>query len=326
MLPALPPLIKHLFHRYLRAWDRYAAANPFTWVYGLARTVLALGGLITFLCSSTQTLFDRTLFGKLSLLPFFERINLFFLFGFDHLQYAQGLAVVILLLVVSGVAPRITGILHWWVAFSFQQAGTILEGGDQITAILTLLLIPIALCDNRKNHWAAPIPGASLYRNFIGNIFFTGIAVQMSILYFHAAVEKLYKSPEWLDGTAIYYFSKDPVFGFPQWITPFFDKILPEATMVSALTWSVILLELLLAGALFMSKTKRLILFPAATLFHLSIALLFGLVSFFFAMYGGLILYLIPRHLKFNFTSFAGLAMRKSKVPKLANNRPVAVT
>lgn len=288
-------LIRRIYASYLQRLDDYAMPNPYTWVYGLGRTVLAIGGLITFLFSSTQVLFDHTLFGKLSFDSVFDKINLFYLFGYANLPYVRGLVILVLLAVVSGYRPRLTGVLHWWVMFSFQQAASVLEGGDQVVSILTLLLIPITLLDNRPNHWAPARPRQSLYRSFAGNVFFTLIALQMSAVYFHAAVEKMYRSLEWRNGTALYYFSKDASFGSPPWFAPLYDWLLQLPLVVSTLTWSVMLFELLLFGALFMSESRRKLMLPLGIIFHLFIAIQFGLVSFFFSMTGGLILYLLPR-------------------------------
>jgi len=284
-----------MFRNTLRTLDRYAAVSPFTWVYGLGRSVIALGTLITLLFSGPQVLFDRQLFGSMSLDPALESFNIFFAFGFAHLPYAYAVAIGTLLLVVSGYFPRYTGILHWIVTYSFFQASSIVEGGDQIASIITMLLIPVTLLDGRRNHWVnEPQRPTSYYANFIARGALTLIGLQMAVLYFHAGIEKLYKLDEWKNGTAIYYFFNDPLFGYPDWMSGVLVPGLTNAYVVTTLTWGTILFEIILFGAFFMAPQKRRHLLGPAIGFHFGIALVFGLVSFFCAMAGGLILYMVP--------------------------------
>ena len=38
----------------------------------------------------------------------------------------------------------ITAIPHWWISWSFITSVTVQDGGDQITAVLSLLLVPVS--------------------------------------------------------------------------------------------------------------------------------------------------------------------------------------
>lgn len=279
------------------ALDSYAAKSPFTWVYGLARSVLAVGTLINLLFNSPAVLFDRDTFGNQSLSLTFQKLNIFFVLGYDNLSYSYAIAIVVLLLVIAGVYPRLTGILHWLVSFGFFSAATIIEGGDQLTAILTLLLVPVTLLDPRTNHWQAPPsqPGQA-YRNFTARVLLDLVKLQMAVLYLHAGIDKLYKLDEWRNGTALYYFFNDPLFGHPAWLSFLLDKPLANAYVVSSLTWGTIVFELGLFGALFMGRARRYLFWPAV-IFHLGIAVVIGLVSFSLAMTGGLVLYMLPQQL-----------------------------
>ncbi|TGE25415.1 hypothetical protein E5K00_09560 [Hymenobacter aquaticus] len=284
-----------MYTKILRALDSYAAVNPFTWVYGLGRSLLALGTIITLTFSPPDILFDAQLFGKMSLSPSFESFNIFFLLGFEQLPYAYAASLGVLLLVVSGVFPRYTGVLHWLVTYGLFQSASLVEGGDQIGSILTMLLVPVTLLDNRRNHWVnEPQAQPSYYRNFVARGALTLIALQMAVLYFHAGVEKMYKLEEWKNGTAVYYFFNDPLFGYPDWMQGLLAEALTNAYVVTTLTWGTIVLEIALFGALFMSPQRRYQLLWPAIGFHLGIALVFGLVSFLLAMAGGLVLYMVP--------------------------------
>ncbi|TGE29608.1 sporulation-delaying protein SdpB family protein [Hymenobacter metallicola] len=292
----------------LRALDSYAATNPFTWVYGLGRSLLALGTLITLGFSGPSILFDEQLFGKMSLNATLESFNIFFCFGFGQLHYAYAVSIGVLLLVISGVFPRYTGVLHWLVTYSLFQAASIVEGGDQIGSIITMLLIPVTLLDGRNNHWVnRPHAQTNRYANFIARGALALIALQMAVLYFHAGIEKMYKLDEWKNGTAVYYFFNDPLFGYPDWIRGLLATSLTNAYVVTSLTWGTMAFEILLFGALFMAPANRKKLLWLAVGFHLGIALIFGLVSFFLAMCGGLVLYLIPVQ-----TPYPALRQRKA--------------
>lgn len=294
-----------LYQKTISNFDAFAAINPFTWVYGLGRTFLAISTLITFVFSYNTVLFDQYLFGQTGFNSVLNSINYFFLFGYENLWIAKTLAIVMLLLIIIGVFPRYTGIFHWWISYSYLHAGAIVEGGDQIAAVITFLLIPVTLLDSRKSHWSAPTDN-NLIKNYTARLFLLIIGFQMAVIYFHAAVEKLYKVPEWVDGTAVYYFFKDNLFGYPDWMDMLLGPVLISKA-VFFITWSVIILELLLFCALFMSPKRKAVLFPFAIAFHFGIALVFGLVSFFFSMLGGLIIYLVAIDSTFNATFKARL-------------------
>ena len=102
---------------------------------------------------------------------------------------------------------------------------------------------------------------------------------------------------------ALYYYLKDPLFGYPLWVGYFFDPLLAEPFFISLFTWSVPIFEITMFGALFMKDSLRLKILPLALLFHIFIALLIGLWSFSFAMFGGIVLYLISYKKPFYFKS-----------------------
>ncbi len=274
--------------------NRLFSKNPFTWVYGFSRTALALCVLIILTFSETTVLFDETIYYSRLEKQVFSSYNLFYLFGWEYLGYAKALSIVSLLLIVSGWRPRFTGVLQWWITASFFYSSSIVEGGDQIAMILTLLLIPVTLLDHRKWHWQC-CDRFSEYKKFVGNLMFVLVALQMSLLYLNAAMDKIYVSDEWKVGSAFYYYVNDAFFSYPEWMDPLMMSLLNNSFFVSAVTWGTILLELILFGILFSSAKNKRLLFPLAALFHFAIVLFLGLFSFFFAMLGGLVLYLIPK-------------------------------
>jgi len=268
--------------------------NPLTNVYGLCRSFLALSLLITLTFNSVETLFDRTLFELYITRNPISSINLFYVLGdYDKIWLAKLLCIIILLFVIFGVYPRYTGILHWWVSYSFVNVVAIVEGGDQLNSILTLLLIPLTLLDDRNNHWKQGVVPLQWWKCVIVNSTMFLIQVQCCFVYLHASIEKLYKIDEWKEGVALYYFFKDALFGIPNWLYSVMKPII-ETKFVFVLNWSVIIFELILFGALFMSEKNKTKLLIPAVVFHFLIAICFGLWSFFFSMCGLIVIYLLP--------------------------------
>jgi len=286
-----------------RRIETESLVDNFRWynTYGLARSVLALSLLLTLMINDI---------GRL-LIPLGEindiyqtapvsKISLFYLLG-NHSTIAKLIAIGILFVVVSGWRPRYTGVLHWWITFSFATSSRIVEGGDQISEILTLCLIPITLADHRKNHWmnnVKPNWGKSWFSDFL-TLFIIGtfaiIALQISFIYFHASVGK-YGSDEWVDGTAIYYWFTNSLFGLSDFWKMILFPILKKPIFITMFTWGTLILEIIMAfGLIVQNDNKRKILLILGLLFHSFIGVFFGLWSFFLAMAGALILYLGPR-------------------------------
>jgi len=212
-----------------------------------------------------------------------------------NLTVARWLSVAVLLVVASGWRPRFTAVFHWYVSWSLISNSTIQDGGDQITAVLTLLLIPVCLTDSRRWHWQRPPvlerePGLG---QIVARAALLLIQVQVAVVYLHASIAKL-GVPEWADGTAMYYWSRHSSFGSPPWLRPLIDAVTGSPLGVAALTWGSIALEFALALGIVLGAAARRVLLVCGLLFHAAIAVEMGLISFFAAMAGALLLYLLP--------------------------------
>jgi antimicrobial peptide system SdpB family protein len=288
-----------------------ANTQPWTNVYGVARTILALGTLLTLFFNDAVTLFmPNGVVQKEALPTTISTINFFFFFPVEFLDTARWIAIVILLVVISGWRPQITGIFHWWISFSFATACVIVDGGDQVTQVITLFLLPIAFTDTRKWHWSTNSANNRLYEDstkhkilsLIALSSYFAIRLQVAIIYFHASTAKL-KVEEWVNGTVFYYWSGHPVFGLNEVLKPLFMPLISNSIMVLSITWGSIILETLLFMGLVMNKRWWQTLLVCGLSFHLMIILVHGLVSFFFAMAGSLILYLRPLEQEFSMPS-----------------------
>lgn len=277
------------------AWARARAADP-PWGsgLGLARTVLALGTLGTLLATPPRVLF--TPLANEITPPFCTgagRASAWCLMSADP-QFARWLSVGVLLAVASGWRPRLTAIPHWWVCWSLVTSVSIGDGGDTITADLTLLLIPVLLADSRKWHWRRPDPARSgPLPRVVAVVALMLAQVQVACLYLIAGISKL-GVPEWLDGTALFYIFRSVPFGAPPWLSPVWLPVTSWPVGVAAVTWGAVALEIVLGLALLLPKQIRLVLLASGLLFHDLIALSMGLISFDCAMSGALLLYLLP--------------------------------
>ncbi|MFH6993130.1 sporulation-delaying protein SdpB family protein [Flavobacterium sp. FlaQc-48] len=271
--------------------------NPWTNVYGLSRTFLALSLLVNLIFTGHTYLFPTNNNIQLRQLIFdFEKVSIFSVLD-KNIHLACIISIIILLMTITGYLPQITGILHWYITYSYMTSSILIEGGDQIAAILTLLLIPVTLTDNRINHWHKQRNSdRKKTKMLIWSIYFI-ITLQISIIYFHAAIAKLF-SKEWLNGTATYYWFTHNIFGVSEYLKFLIQPFLSNSFIVVSLTWGTIIFEIILFGWLFMKRNlwNWKLLFLLGVLFHFSIAFIHGLISFMLTMIGALILYLIPKN------------------------------
>jgi antimicrobial peptide system SdpB family protein len=273
--------------------------SPWTNVVGLARTVVALGTLMTLLANSADALFRPAGVSIAELTPGFlpTRFSLFMLFGDAHFGWGRMLGIAILAVTASGWRPRLTGVLHWWVAASFATSCIVVDGGDQVAAVLALLLIPVTLTDGRRWHWDAPLALAPGFmpelQRFVAQLMLWTVRIQVAGIYFQASTAK-FAVKEWKDGTACYYWFTSPLVGLPPMLERWAAPLLAKPLVVVALTWGTLVLEVGLFVALFIDKRWRRQLLVGGILFHASIIVVHGLVSFFCSMAAALILYLRP--------------------------------
>ncbi|MFZ4860789.1 sporulation-delaying protein SdpB family protein [Sphingobacterium sp. Mn56C] len=259
----------------------------------LARSLLALSLLLTLLFTPYSDLFPKhhlevVRIGASGLMS----LNLFMWFDTPLIPYI--LSCIILFISALGFYPRFMCILQSWIAYSLFYSMLIVEGGDQINVILTFLIIPIAILDDRVNGWlktSNSFTSAHPLFKFNAWCALIFIKIQMSILYFDAAISKI-AAPEWSNGTAVYYWFNDPIFGATSFLKILLGPLFEAGLTVSLITWGVILLEIAIAVALILPQKFKYVILPVAVLFHFQIVVVHGLPTFFLAMTGGLILYL----------------------------------
>ena len=256
-----------------------------------ARVLLALSTLFTLIFNDVYKLMPKYNTDRLKENAYgFENINIFF--HFENISIPYFTSIIVLILVIIGFAPRFICFFHSIISYSVFYTMLVQEGGDQINVILTLLLIPYCIENNKINGWKY-IPtylNKSIYQKFVAYSIFA-IKIQMAVLYFNAGVSKIFQT-EWFNGTAVYYWFNNSVFGAPLFIREFAGVLFTNSISVTFINWGVIFLEILLFSALFLNQKIKSILFILALTFHLFIFIIHGLPTFLLSMLAGLIIYL----------------------------------
>jgi antimicrobial peptide system SdpB family protein len=275
---------------FARAW----VSQPTEYLsIAVGRTLLALAGLGTLVFTSLGDLI-RPAAGHSGLFcDGVASISLWCVTSQDQHWVAKVIAILVLLVAATGFAPRYLAIPMWWVLYSNQVSFTTIDGGDQIAAVFALLIIPIGLADRRMNHWLKP-PGVQVgFSPLVVRWSLFLVQLQVCYIYLNACLTKL-SSLEWVDGTALYYWFRHPMFGPAEPISNLTDWLTLEPVTLAAITWGTLVLEFLLGVSVFLTSRFRTPLLIAGLLLHLGIAMLMGLWSFAFAMWAGLILAFRP--------------------------------
>jgi|SRR5690606_21712050 len=257
--------------------------------FGIARTLLAFGTIFSILPIHPDLLFNPTniLNPNYELLSL-HKISIFYILR-NNLIIAKWVSIFILLVVASGYRPKYTSLFHWYISFSFCASSFVIEGGDQITQNLTLLLIPFFIFDNRKNHWLNE-PNKFQTNSWTLIIYFI-IRLQACFVYLQASIGKL-KVDEWRDGTALYYWLNNNFVGSPIIIRPIVNYLTTSPKLLTISTWSSIIIEFLLFMCISSFKKQRKYFLIIGFIFHAFIFIFFGLFSFMLAMFALLIIYL----------------------------------
>lgn len=264
---------------------------------GPARALLALNLILVLALNDVYDYFPLEYYevGKKQAILGLQKFNLFYVFGYESLNIAKYLAISVMVLVLLGVAPIITCFLHTWIAYSFISSSILVEGGDQMNAILSLLLMPICIGYGIKNSWGSS-PTSEGLAGLIRTISYDSIKIQMAACYLVASLAKLTVT-EWSNGTALYYWLNSNVFGASGFLLRLLSPVFSSPFLLYVLTISIMLIEFLLFLGLFSrNRSFNNKLFVLGLGFHLGIWFLVGLGPFSMVMVAGLYLFLIFKH------------------------------
>ncbi|GAC1420619.1 MAG: membrane protein [Actinomycetota bacterium] len=284
----LTQLMAQLMAQADRLLARMSSVTPFTSVYGLARSVMAISSALTLIVNDSIVLRQTSLPSPNLACSGLSKIGAYCAIA-HHPEIVRGLLIIILLITASGWRPRLTGVLHWWASFSIFAGIIAHEGGDQVAAVLTLLLVPITLTDSRRSHWTTN-SGNSPVRNIAARCWFVCVRGQVALIYLASVIAKL-RVAEWRRGTALLYYTQPSSFRASAWM----HWLTGSPLLVRLLTWGTLAIELALAFSLIASPKMRVrILLPLGISFHVLAAAAFQIPSFSLIMIGALILLLVP--------------------------------
>ncbi len=262
-----------------------------------ARLILSVGLLLTIIFNDINVLFRPTEISFES--PMCLQYNFFGIFCLlsNKLAIAKLISILLLIFTISGYLPIIGNVFLWYISFSFYSSSLIIDGGDQVTLVLSLLMIPLFISNRDFNIYNKKTflnkNNANFTLTTISSVFFILIILQIMILYLQAGIAKLYTN-EWANGTAMYYWLHTTNLSVTNWVQSFLSPMLKNKYILPLMTWGVMIFEVFLAFSALLPIKYRRISFLLGVCFHFSIVITFGLFSFFFAMTAALFILLRP--------------------------------
>lgn len=276
---------------------RFTARNP---PIQAARALLALATLSVLVSTSWANLTPEIAgLGRPSYCEPPLSIGLFCLDTSPDKIWARSFAIAALGLVVLGVLPAVSSWLHAWVAFSFSVGIGLPDGGEQVSQVVTGLVVLMCLDDWS---WCAWLPrlGALSKSDLITErsagvrwAAWMGLRMQMAYIYLHSGISKI-SQEDWLNGSAMYYFVRDPSFGGSGLVGDLAKWITGMDLGVAFLTWTPILFEIIIALLILGNSPKRRLALCMAMILHFGIIILLGLWSFGFIMVSSVALACLP--------------------------------
>lgn len=203
----------------------------------------------------------------------------------EFVEFRRWLLVAIYLSVVLGYRPRWTAIPHVWAAYTLSASITLPDGGEAIGLIIALLILPLALSDNRRWHWQMPQRSLSSVWRPISAAASIALRLQVAYIYLDSGLSKL-GVDDWKNGTAEFYILRDASFGTSGPLKPIFYWLSSGTWGATALTWGGIAIEVAIGLCLISSRRWRVVGWGLDVIFHISIIATIGLVSFGTVMIG----------------------------------------
>ncbi|PWK80676.1 antimicrobial peptide system SdpB family protein [Lentzea atacamensis] len=257
----------------------------------IGRCVLALSQLVTLVFTTPSALFHVTdvspgglTCGGLRSVSLWCVTSVFD----DGLAIGKVLAITVLLVVLSGYRPKITSVMHWYVAFSMATAMPDPDGADYVLQVTTMLMVPLCLGDDRTWQWGSvrrPLPGV-----WRGAAFAARIALQMQLcaVYLGAVVTKL-MDPLWQQGSALLAVAYHPYAGFPRALLELLEPLLRSYWPVALAGWLVIAVQVGITVLIWGRTRARWYAFVLGLGLHTAIAVFMQLAGFGLTMIGVLV-------------------------------------
>lgn len=288
--------------------------DPRTRWFGIGRTTIALAQLSILVLTPPAALLQPVAGQGPGPLCDSVRSMTLYCVGGDVLSqdWRRWIMVALLCVVASGWRPRWTAIPHAWICLSIGMSISLPDGGDQVARIVGLLLIPLAVIDNRRWHWSSsPHSPLSPFAGGVAAAFVIALRVQVAAIYLNSAIAK-FTSDSWVEGSAEYYYVRSLMFGASGWIGDLLLEVTKVPVLVASLTWGAILIEIAIAVlVLGPRRTRRWAVALDLTL-HGFIVLTIGLWSFAAIMVGSVLIAASP----------SATPLRKTIVPDPGEDSP----
>ncbi|MEU8819350.1 HTTM domain-containing protein [Actinoplanes sp. NPDC048796] len=202
---------------------------------------------------------------------------------------ARALSLITLAAVMLGFKARLTCIPHFVVTLSIALAFTVNTGGERVATIVTALLIPICLADDRSWAWAAaPHPRPARREDGAAAAAILTIRIQLAVVYIVASLTKVV-TPGWGTGGWIQSVLLDPTFGMPSMILTPLLPLVENHLVMTFIEVGVVAAELIIAAGICGNRRMRLLALMLGLALHSSIGVLMGLPAFSLAMLGSLL-------------------------------------
>ncbi len=255
----------------------------------ILRLVLLISPLITFCFNPVKNIFPIYYFDIVKEANIEISGNYFNVLNNLSLDYLLiiYITIIIHILLLRGYLIFFLWPIKIWISYSFQNLAPIIEGGDQINYIFSILYFLYYLSEilyRKKISLLFYFQDSENFilnnykNNFLFNVILIIIKSQISIIYLHSVLEKL-KSSYWIDGSAIFYINQGNLFGENKLLVQnYFLHKFP--ILISITNYSVLIIEFLIGVIFLIQKKQRKKIVILGIILHLIIAINFGLTLF----------------------------------------------
>jgi antimicrobial peptide system SdpB family protein len=257
----------------------------------VSRSIFALGTMLTLIFNDARTFLGGVQGPALeALCSGAPKFGAFCLFP-ESVDLVRWLLAIPCLFLLLGILPWLTGLFHLYAAFTVSSNSLVVEGGDQITVNVAALLLVASLSRPQLFGWRERRLARRHLRFIPANVAIIAVSVQLAFVYFEAFADKL-ATDHWVDGTAMWYWAQNNGGIVYSGVDTLALNILSTPFWTAFFTWGTLLIEIALClGCLFARrKISRYSLLALGLFFHLMIAIVLGLSTFFLAMAATLII------------------------------------
>jgi antimicrobial peptide system SdpB family protein len=209
------------------------------------------------------------------------------------LEACRWIMIAILVVAASGYRPRWTVLPQAWTVYSIAVSITLPDGGESVAMLMSALIVPICLADDRVWHWQRPVTTAASSWLTVSFVAIWAVRTQLAFVYADSSLSK-FGVADWANGTAEYYFLRDNMFGVDGPFAGLLLSMSKSVPVVIGMTWGALIVELVIAICLLSSDRWRKVALLLDISLHAMIILTMGLWSFASVMIGSAVVASTP--------------------------------